>query len=96
MSNTPSAKAILQLYASMLRTSRSFSSYNFREYFLRRTKTTFREIQNEKDPARVAALHSEGVKELTALKRGAIVNQLYGGWTVAVEKQSLQRERSDN
>src|SRR5580658_1305907 len=45
MSNPPSAKAILQLYASMLRTSRSFSSYNFREYFLRRTKTTFREIQ---------------------------------------------------
>src|SRR6267154_1840396 len=45
MSNTPSAKAILQLYASMLRTSRSFSSYNFREYFIRRTKTTFREIQ---------------------------------------------------
>jgi hypothetical protein len=45
MSNTPSTKAILQLYASMLRTSRSFSSYNFREYFLRRTKATFREIQ---------------------------------------------------
>lgn len=52
--------------------------------------------KKEKDPARVAALHSEGVKELIALKRGAIVNQLYGGWTVAVEKQSVQRERSDN
>ena len=45
MSNPPSAKAILQLYATMLRTSKSFSSYNFREYFLRRTKSTFREIQ---------------------------------------------------
>lgn len=45
MSNPPSAKAILQLYASMLRTSRSFSSYNFREYFLRRTKSTFKEMQ---------------------------------------------------
>jgi hypothetical protein len=44
----------------------------------------------------VAALHSEGVKELAALKRGAIVNQLYGGWTLAVEKQNLERERSDN
>ncbi|KAH9984151.1 hypothetical protein BJV77DRAFT_953353 [Russula vinacea] len=96
MSNPPSAKAILQLYASMLRTSRSFSSYNFREYFLRRTKSTFKEMQNEKDPARVAALYNESVKELTALKRGAIVNQLYGGWTLAVEKQKLQRERSDN
>jgi hypothetical protein len=44
----------------------------------------------------VAALHGEWVKELAALKRGAIVNQLYGGWTLAVEKQSLERERSDN
>jgi hypothetical protein len=51
--------------------------------------------QNERDPERVAALYNEGVKELAALKRGAIVNQLYGGWTLAVEKQSLRRERSD-
>ena len=113
MTNTPpSARSILQLYASTLRTSKSFSSYNFREYFLRRTKNTFKEIQvggipahshdlshplqqNEKDPARVAALYSESVKELAALKRGAIVNQLYGGWTLAVEKQNLERESSD-
>ncbi|KAI0246182.1 hypothetical protein BJV78DRAFT_1257007 [Lactifluus subvellereus] len=94
MSNPPSAKSILQLYVSMLRTSRSFSSYNFREYFLRRTKNTFREIQNERDPARVAALYNESATELAALKRSAIVNQLYGGWTLAVEKQS--RERSDS
>lgn len=52
--------------------------------------------QNERDPARVAALYSEGVKELTTVKRGAIVNQLYGGWTLAVEEQNLQRERSDD
>jgi hypothetical protein len=45
----------------------------------------------------VAALYREGVKELTTLKRGAIVNQLYGGWTLAVEKQGQeQRERSDS
>ncbi|KAI0267295.1 hypothetical protein BC834DRAFT_70750 [Gloeopeniophorella convolvens] len=92
----PSAKSILQLYSSMLRTSKSFSSYNFREYFLRRTKSTFREIQNEQDPARVAALYNESVKEHTVLKRSAIVNQLYGGWTLAVEKQKLKRERSDS
>ncbi|KAI0287180.1 hypothetical protein BC826DRAFT_1093441 [Russula brevipes] len=96
MSNPPSAKAILQLYATMLKTSRSFSSYNFREYFLRRTKSTFRDIQNERDPERVAALYSDNVKELAALKRGAIVNQLYGGWTLAVERQNLARERSDS
>jgi hypothetical protein len=112
MSNTPSAKAILQLYTQTLRTARSFSSYNFREYFIRRAKGSFKEIQvcpfsfyvarqlnpsqGEKDPARVAVLYSEAAKELTSLRRSAIVNQLYGGWTLAVEKQKLQRERSDS
>ncbi|KAI9429201.1 hypothetical protein H4582DRAFT_1807464 [Lactarius indigo] len=96
MSSPPSAKSILQLYAQTLRTAKSFSSYNFREYFIRRTKSTFKEIQGEKDPARVSALYSEATRELTSLKRSAIVNQLYGGWTLAVEKQKLQRERSDN
>ncbi|KAI9507271.1 hypothetical protein F5148DRAFT_1206661 [Russula earlei] len=95
MSNPPSAKSILHLYASTLRTCRTFSSYNFREYFLRRTKSTFREIQKEQDPVRLAALYNESVKELAVLKRGAIVNQLYGGWTLAVEKQNIRRERSD-
>jgi len=59
------------------------------------TLTSLSLWQNERDPERVAALYNESVKELAALKRGAIVNQLYGGWTLAVEKQSLQRERSD-
>ena len=115
MSNPPSAKSILQLYTQTLRTARSFSSYNFREYFIRRAKSTFKDIQvgsfpfyvarrlnssspvqGEKDPGRVAVLYSEAAKELTSLRRSAIVNQLYGGWTLAVEKQKLQRERSDN
>ena len=115
MSNPPSAKSILQLYTQTLRTARSFSSYNFREYFIRRAKGTFKDIQvcsssfyvarrfnysslgqGEKDPARVAVLYSDAARELTSLRRSAIVNQLYGGWTLAVEKQKLQRERSDN
>ncbi len=60
------------------------------------TNSCLTHFKEEKDPARVAALYSKSVKELTALKRGAIVNQLYGGWTLAVEKQNLERERSDN
>ncbi|KAF8962086.1 hypothetical protein BDZ97DRAFT_1826278 [Flammula alnicola] len=99
---TPSRQAILSLYHNMLRTSQSFSSYNFREYFVQRTKDTFRTIQNESDPERVRSLYSEAVKESTILRRSAIVNQLYGGWKVAVEVQDAEKrpetilERSDN
>lgn len=42
---TPTRQAILNLYHTSLRTSQSFSSYNFREYFVRRTKDSFRAIQ---------------------------------------------------
>lgn len=45
MAAPPTKEALLSLYSSMLRTSRSFSSYNFRQYFEHRTKDTFRTIQ---------------------------------------------------
>ncbi|KAG6902576.1 hypothetical protein C0995_014583 [Termitomyces sp. Mi166 len=85
MATPPSRAAILGLYTSTLRASRSFSSYNFREYFLRRTRETFRAMQAESDPNRVGAMYADAVKELGVLRRSAIVNQLYGGWKLAVE-----------
>lgn len=45
MAAPPSPRAILSLYGSTLRTAKSFSSYNFRNYFLRRTKENFRGMQ---------------------------------------------------
>ncbi|KAJ3900946.1 hypothetical protein F5879DRAFT_372350 [Lentinula edodes] len=96
MSNPPSRRAILSLYHSTLRTSKSFSSYNFRNYFIRRTKYTFRTIQSESDPARIQSQYSEAVRELAVLRRSAIVNQLYGGWRLAVEDQKPSMARTDS
>ena len=45
MTTPPSPRAILSLYSSTLRAANSFSSYNFRNYFLRRTKESFRSMQ---------------------------------------------------
>ncbi|KAI0033730.1 hypothetical protein K488DRAFT_84679 [Vararia minispora EC-137] len=96
MALPPSRKSILSLYAATLRTSQSFSSYNFREYFLRRTKSTFQEFQKESSPERLNELYSSAKKELAVLKRSAIVNRLYGGWRLAVEDQKPARERGNN
>jgi hypothetical protein len=41
----------------------------------------------------VSAFYNEAVKEHAVMKRGAIVNQLYGGWRLVVEKQEATRER---
>lgn len=69
---------------------------------MNRTKENFRTMQNESDPEKVRSLYSDAVKELTVLRRSAIVNQLYGGWKLAVEvkeeekKPDMIMERSDS
>ncbi|KAL9709360.1 hypothetical protein Ac2012v2_007716 [Leucoagaricus gongylophorus] len=88
----PSKGAVLHLYAAMLRTSRSFSSYNFRHYFVRKTKDTFRSIQAEEDPQKLRTMYNDAVKEFNVIRRSAIVNQLYGGWRLAVEVEKRPEE----
>lgn len=34
---------------------------------------------------RIRSMYSDAVKELTVLRRAALVNRLYGGWKLAVE-----------
>ncbi|KAH9927142.1 uncharacterized protein BXZ73DRAFT_102731 [Epithele typhae] len=86
MAAAPTKQSITNLYTSMLRTSQSFSSYNFRSYFTRRTESTFKDIENETDPAKLSAFYAEKTKELAVLERSAVVNQLYAGPKLVVEE----------
>jgi len=87
----PSRKALLHLYAATLRASRGFSSYNFRNYFLVKTKDAFRGIQNEPNPEKLSSFYRTAVEELAVLKRSAIVNSLYGGRKLVIEKATVER-----
>jgi len=49
--------------------------------------------QAEKDSAKLSLAYNEAVKELDVLRRSAVVNQVYGGWRLAVEQQNDDRER---
>ncbi|KAL4071745.1 hypothetical protein J3A83DRAFT_4092602 [Scleroderma citrinum] len=88
MVTSPTRQQILRLYGSTLRAAKSFSSYNFRNYFVQRTRENFRSIQVEQDPAQLSQAYGEAVKELAVLRRSAIINQIYGGRRLAVEGQS--------
>ncbi|KIY61870.1 hypothetical protein CYLTODRAFT_362261 [Cylindrobasidium torrendii FP15055 ss-10] len=92
MASPPTKQMILQLYHATLKTSKTFSSYNFRNYFVDRTKDVFRDIQKENDPARLTTMYGDAVKELTVLRRSAILNQIYGGWKLAVEETPKKPE----
>jgi LYR motif-containing protein 4 len=37
-------------------------------------------------------MYSEVVKESAVLRRSAVVNQLYGGWKLAVEAKQLEEQ----
>ncbi|KAF3912728.1 hypothetical protein ABW21_db0209437 [Orbilia brochopaga] len=59
---------VRSLYRSLLRTSNSFGSYNFREYAKRRTRDAFRANMSESDPRRIQELMQQGLKELSMLR----------------------------
>jgi hypothetical protein len=54
--------------------------------------------QAEEDPQRLRHMYDSAVKDLTILRRSAVVNQLYGGWKLSVEvprKPEATIERGD-
>ena len=58
--------------------------------------TPYRSLQNESDPAKLSAFYRTAVEDLAVLKRSAIVNSLYGGWKLVVEKDKIERTRDVN
>ncbi|GAB7336994.1 hypothetical protein MBLNU457_g2411t1 [Dothideomycetes sp. NU457] len=65
------------LYRSLLRQSREFAAYNFREYAKRRTVDAFREHSTVTDERRIQELMQKGLKELQMLKRQTVVSQFF-------------------
>jgi hypothetical protein len=56
------------LFRSLLRQSKQFAAYNFREYARRRTIDAFREASVETDARKTQELMQKGLKELQVLK----------------------------
>ena len=55
-----------------------------------------RSLQNESDPAKLTSFYHTSVEELAVLKRSAIVNSVYGGRKLVVEKDKIERTRGVN
>ncbi|KAG8744525.1 hypothetical protein FRC10_009977 [Ceratobasidium sp. 414] len=87
--SAPTRSQILSLYGQLIRTSHSFSSYNFRNYFLRRTRSQFHEHAKLQDPAQIRRFYETGLKELDVLRRCATVNRLYEGPRLVVERKPI-------
>lgn len=68
MATTATAYEARSLFRSLLRQSKQFAAYNFREYARRRTIDAFREASVESDARKVQELMQKGLKELQVLK----------------------------
>jgi hypothetical protein len=68
MATNATAYEARSLFRSLLRQSRQFAAYNFREYARRRTTDAFREASVESDVRKQQELMQKGLKELQVLK----------------------------
>ncbi|ODV98195.1 hypothetical protein PACTADRAFT_185377 [Pachysolen tannophilus NRRL Y-2460] len=81
-----SAKDVLALYRSFLRNASKFGNYNFRSYFLRKTRDTFRENKNITDKEQIDKFFKQSQLDLAILKRQATISQMYHFDKTVVEK----------
>ncbi|KZF19303.1 iron-sulfur cluster biosynthesis protein Isd11 [Xylona heveae TC161] len=80
------------LYRSLLRQSKQFAAYNFREYAKRRAIDAFHEHRAETDPRRVQELIQKGLKDLQVLKRQTIISQFFQLDRLVVEGQKTGKQ----
>ncbi|KAI5289654.1 hypothetical protein KEM54_003493 [Ascosphaera aggregata] len=78
------------LLRSLLRQSRNFTAYNFREYAKRRTCDAFRENSSVNDPEKLKELLDYGAKELRMMQRQTLISRFY-----QLEKLVVEREKKD-
>ena len=68
---------MLSLYKQMMKESKLFTNYNFREYALRRVRDGFKQGKTETDPAKVAELFKYAEENLESIKRQVVIGRLY-------------------
>nr|POE89934.1 lyr motif-containing protein 4 [Quercus suber] len=96
MSASPSAMEVRALYRSLMRQSRQFAAYNFREYATRRTRDAFRAHEQEADARKVQELMQKGLKELQMLKRQTVVSQFFQLDRLVVEGGKTGKQTGDS
>jgi hypothetical protein len=78
-----SSSTVLSLYRNLLRQSHRFHHYNFREYFLKKTRTEFREQICVKDNTELV---NAALQDLALLRRQATISNMYHFDKLVVEK----------
>ncbi|XP_014217443.1 LYR motif-containing protein 4 [Copidosoma floridanum] len=72
-----SRNATLQLYRNLLKESKKWCNYNFREHALRKIRHEFRHNKALNDTAKIEDCFKKGLESLEVLKRQVTIGNLY-------------------
>ncbi|KAK4885699.1 hypothetical protein RN001_001970 [Aquatica leii] len=84
-----SRQQILSLYKSLMKESNKFSSYNYRNYALRRIRDAFRENMNLTDNNQITKIVKDGYRNLEIIKRQVLIGDLYKSDKLVIENVKL-------
>lgn len=79
---------VLKLYKTMLRESQKFSSYNYRQYALRRIRDSFRAGRSLADSTKIMEAVQKAEENLEMIKRQVVVGNLYAAEKLVIEKKA--------
>lgn len=77
MAAAPTRLQVLSLYKQFIKSSKQFNNYNFREYFLRRSRESFKQNMTLQKPEEVSRAFLDAKEELGILKRQGVISQMY-------------------
>lgn len=78
-------KQILSLYRQLLKSSRLFTHYNFREYVYTRTRDAFHANKNIQDEKLISSLYQQGLEDLKVAQRQGWLNAQFSMDPLVVE-----------
>lgn len=82
---SPTKQQVLSLYREFVRNSSKFSNYNFRSYFLRRSRDAFKQGKLLDNAEQVDVQFQKAREELEVLKRQSKISQMYTFEKLVVE-----------
>ncbi|XP_048731538.1 LYR motif-containing protein 4-like [Ostrea edulis] len=82
-----SSRKAIQIYKILLRESRKFKSYNYREYAVRRVRDAFKEHKNEQDPKKITSLLKSAEENLDIIRRQVLIGEMYSEGSLIIESQ---------
>ncbi|KAG2211603.1 uncharacterized protein EV154DRAFT_513457 [Mucor mucedo] len=75
--STATSTKVLSLYRNFIRHGHKFSSYNFRDYTVRRSRDAFRSNMTETSKDKIASFIAKAEQDLAIVKRQAAISQMY-------------------